>query len=118
MVRTRFAVAFNRLATLLTCAAFAGVASAADITFHRSYTADGPVSLDVCTNAGAVHVAGVSGNRITVSARLHNSNWHVFGNAEEMKKIAADPPVKQAGNAVHVGDHDTCSGHLFQNIAI
>ena len=93
-------------------------AFAADITFHRSLTASGPVALDVCNNAGTIHVAGAGGNKIEVSAKLHNSNWHVFGNAEEMKKIAANPPVAQTGNAVHVGDKETCGGHAFQNIAI
>lgn len=93
-------------------------AFARDITFHRSFTASGPIALDVCTNAGGIHIAGTGGNKIEISAKVHNSNWHAFGNAEEMKKIASDPPVKQTGNAVHIGDHDTCSGHMFQNIAI
>lgn len=112
---------FRSLALVLAGAAFVATASsafAADITFHRSLTASGPVTLDVCTNTGTVHVAGTAGDKVEISAKLHNSNWHVFGNAEEMKKLAANPPVAQTGNAVHVGNKDTCGGHLFQDIAI
>jgi hypothetical protein len=115
-IRTAFAC--KVLAALFTTSVLTHALFAADITFHRSLTASGPVALDVCTNAGGIHVAGTSGDKIEISAKVHNSNWHVFGNAEEMKKIAANPPIKQTGNAVHIGDHDTCSGHLFQNIAI
>ena len=103
-------------AIALACAS--NPALAAEITFHRSFTSSGQVTLDVCTNAGTIHVTGMDGNKVEVNAKVHNSNWHALGNPEEMKKIAADPPVKQTGNAVHVGNHNTCGSHLLQNISI
>lgn len=118
MPSIRTASACKILTVLVTTFVLTHAVLAADITFHRTLAASGPVVLDVCTNAGGIHVAGTSGNQIQISAKVHNSSWHVFGNAEEMKKIAASPPIKQTGNIVHVGDHNTCSGHMLQNIAI
>ena len=94
------------------------LAYAADSTFQRSLTANGNVTLDVCTSSGNVHVFGVDGSQIKIAGKVHNSNWHMFGSSDDMKKIAAKPPIQQQDNAVHVGDSETCSGHMFQNIAI
>ncbi|HET9086979.1 MAG TPA: DUF4097 family beta strand repeat-containing protein [Acidobacteriaceae bacterium] len=93
-------------------------AFAADITFHRSLSSSGPVALKVCTNSGTVVVTGAEGNKVEISAKIHNSKWSAFGNTERMKAIAADPPVIQSGNVVHVGNQETCGRHLLQNIAI
>ncbi len=91
---------------------------AADASFQRSLTVNGNVALDVCTNSGLIHVYGMDGNKIQISGKVHSTNWHMFGSSDDMKKIAAKPPIQQTGNAIHIGDRDTCGGHMFHNIAI
>ncbi len=103
---------------VLVCAS--AFASAADITFHKTLaaTGGGNVALHVCTSSGQIHVHGQDGNAIQISATIHKDKWHDIGDAGDMKKIAANPPILQTGNAIHVGDSDTCDGHVYQNIDI
>jgi hypothetical protein len=91
---------------------------AADITFHKTLKASGTVALNVCSNSGLIHVTGVDGSKIEISANVHKSNWHAVGNSDEMKKIAATPPVQQTGNIVRVGDSTTCSPNVLHDIDI
>lgn len=88
---------------------------AADIGFHKTLTASGTVALNVCSNSGLIHVTGMDGNKIQISATIHKSNWHAVGNSDEMKRIAAGPPIQQTGNTVKVG---TCGPNVQQNIDI
>lgn len=106
------------IGAILLSAGACNSAFAADITFHRSLAASGPVALKVCTNSGTVVVTGAEGNNVEIAAKIHNTKWSAFGNTDQMKKIAADPPVMQTGNAVQVGNQDTCGRHLLQNISI
>lgn len=91
---------------------------AADIGFHKTYAASGTTALNVCGNSGVIHVVGVDGNKIQISGIVHKSNWHAVGNTEDMKKIAANPPVGQTGNAIHAGDTTTCGANGSQDIAV
>ena len=106
------------LAVFVLACTSAPLTYAADLSFHKTLTASGPVALNVCSNSGLIHVTGVSGNTIQVSATIHKGNWHAIGNADTMKKIAAAPPVQQTGNAVKVGDNSTCGAGLLQNVDI
>jgi Putative adhesin len=108
--------------SFLVAAGAPALAHAADLTFHRSLNANGNVSLNVCTNSGNIHVSGVDGNTIQISGKVHSaSTWHSFdgfSSPADLKKIADNPPIQQTGNMIRVGNHDTCSGHLFHNVAI
>ena len=106
------------LAAALCAATLSSAAFAADIEFHKTLTVTGPASLTLCDNAGIVEITGVDGNQVTIAAKVHKSNWHAFGNADEMKRVADKPPVKQAGNMISLGDSTTCGGTTLDNIAI
>lgn len=113
----RFALAF------LIAAGTPALAHAADLTFHRSLNVNGNVSLNVCTNSGDLHVLGVDGNTVQISGKVHSGGWQFLGaslggSTDAMKKAAENPPIEQTGNMIRVGNHDTCSGHLFSNLAI
>lgn len=105
-------------AAALCAALFSSAAFAADIEFHKTLTVTGPATLTLCDNSGIVEITGVDGNQISLAAKVHKSNWHAFGNAEEMKRVADHPPIQQTGNAVTVGDSTTCGGTTLENIAI
>ncbi len=93
---------------------------AADISFHRSLTVSSSetVALNVCNNSGMIDVHGTDGNKINISAKIHKSNWHAFGNEAQMKDLAAKPPIQQTGNAIHVGDKETCDESTNHNVDI
>ncbi len=107
-------------AILSTCALVCAstLAHAADIGFQKTFTANGRTALSVCSNSGVIHVVGVDGNKVEISAKIHKGNWHAFGNAEDMKKIVTTPPVRQTGTAIHVGDSSTCGGNALPDIDI
>jgi DUF4097 and DUF4098 domain-containing protein YvlB len=91
---------------------------AADSTFHRSLTANGNLTFSVCSTSGSIHVAGVDGSKVEISANLHNSTWHTTGTSGDIKEIIANPPIHQTGNEIKVGDADTCGGAKAHNIDI
>jgi hypothetical protein len=106
-----------------TLAAFALVCAstltyAADIGFHKTFTANGTTALNVCNNSGLIHVVGIDGGKIEIAATIHKSNWHSMADTGEMKKVAATPPIQQTGSAIRVGDSTTCGANVLQNIDI
>jgi DUF4097 and DUF4098 domain-containing protein YvlB len=103
---------------VLTLACISTIAYAADIGFQKTLTASGKTELNVCSNSGVTHVIGADGNKIEISAKIHKSNWHAFGNADDMKKIVATPPIHQTGATIRVGDSDTCGGNVLQDVDI
>lgn len=91
---------------------------AAEPEFQRSLAVNGNLTFSVCTTSGSIHVAGVAGSKVAISAKLHNSRWHTTGTSGDMKEIVANPPIHQTGNVIKVGDADTCGGAKAHNIDI
>ncbi|MHB1938125.1 MAG: DUF4097 family beta strand repeat-containing protein [Acidobacteriaceae bacterium] len=91
---------------------------AAEPEFQRSLTVNGNLTFSVCSTSGSIHVAGVDGGKVAISAKLHNSSWHTTGTSGDMKELAANPPIHQTGNEIKVGDADTCGGAKAHNIDI
>ena len=91
---------------------------AAEPEFHRSLSVSGNLTFSVCSTSGSIHVAGVDGSKVEISAKLHNSSWHTTGTSGDIKEIVANPPIHQTGNEIKVGDADTCGGAKAHNIDI
>jgi len=91
---------------------------AADIGFHKTLTASGPVALNICSNSGLIHVAGVDGNTVQITATIHKTDWHEVGDGGEMKQVAAAPPVQQTGNTIKIGNATTCGAGVLKGIDI
>jgi DUF4097 and DUF4098 domain-containing protein YvlB len=92
--------------------AFAAIpALATEATFERSLTVNGRVELSVSTGSGHIHIIHGSGDRIHISGRV-KSNWG--GSDEEVKQIAANPPIEQTGNIVRIGPRQ----ETYHNITI
>ncbi|MGO8719652.1 MAG: DUF4097 family beta strand repeat-containing protein [Acidobacteriaceae bacterium] len=108
-----------RLATaILALICVPALCYAAEPEFQRSLTVNGNLTFNVCTTSGSIHVSGVDGNKVQIAAKLHNSTWHTTGTSGDMKEIVANPPIKQTGNEIKVGDPDTCGGAKAHNIDI
>jgi hypothetical protein len=96
----------NRLLTTMGLAAALGLAvipaCAAEATFERDLTVNGRLDLTVETGAGSIHLSSGPAGRVHIFARV-KSNWG--GSEEQVKEIAAHPPIDQTGNIVRIGLH-------------
>lgn len=88
------------------CLAMAALAFAAlpalanEARFERSLTVSGHVELTVNTGSGYIHLTKGSGNQIHIVGKVH-SNWGEGG--DQVREIAANPPIEQTGNIVRIG---------------
>jgi beta-lactamase regulating signal transducer with metallopeptidase domain len=88
-------------------AAGAASASGADerqpaATFERTLSLNGQAQLSVATGSGDIVLSRGSGSQIHVRAKIFVSRE---GNQEEARQIAANPPIEQNGNVIHIGQH-------------
>jgi hypothetical protein len=94
---------------LLTVAAVLTISTAAfaDGHFERTLSVSSTPDLYVNTGSGNVQIHAGSGNQIHISARIHPSNWGIFGgggdSSAQIREIEDRPPITQDGNAVRVG---------------
>lgn len=85
---------------LLACAATA--AWAADATFERNLTVNGTPDLNVTMGAGAIHLTAGPAGQIHIVGHVQ-SQW---GGDDQVRDIAAHPPIEQTGNIVRIGHHN------------
>ena len=101
----------------LALALLAGSAHAAD--FSRSLTVGNCPDLYVSNGSGDIHIFAGSDMQVHIQAHV-SSNWQLFGsNAEDrIHRIERNPPIRQSGNEIRVGDIPAEDRSLFNNITI
>ncbi|MGB7546389.1 MAG: DUF4097 family beta strand repeat-containing protein [Terracidiphilus sp.] len=77
-------------------------ALATEATFERNLSVTGRVDLTVSTGSGNVHLTRGSGNQVHIFGRV-KSSWG--GRDEQVRQIAANPPIEQTGNIIRIGGH-------------
>jgi DUF4097 and DUF4098 domain-containing protein YvlB len=87
-------------------------------SFDRTQKVTGPVSLDVQTGSGSISLRKGQPGLVTIHARIRaTGGWFSGVNAEEkVKRIVANPPVEQTGNAIRIGRID--DSELRNNVSI
>jgi DUF4097 and DUF4098 domain-containing protein YvlB len=75
-------------------------ALASEATFERTLNVSGHVELSVSTGSGNIHLTRGSGNQVHIYGRVKTS-WG--GSEQKMREIAANPPIEQTGNIIHIG---------------
>ncbi|MGA2633294.1 MAG: DUF4097 family beta strand repeat-containing protein [Terracidiphilus sp.] len=75
-------------------------ALASEATFERNLTVNGRVELSVATGSGYIHLTHGSGNQVHVVGHV-KSGWGASD--EQVKQIAANPPIDQTGNIIRIG---------------
>lgn len=75
-------------------------ALATEATFERTLTANGRIELSVGTGSGHIHLTQGASGKVHVFARV-KSNWG--GSDEQVRQIAANPPIEQTGNIIRIG---------------
>ncbi len=95
MKRVLFAMAALVLSCLVVIPVFA-----AESTFDRTLKVNGKVDLTVSTGSGSIHITHGADGQIHVFGRVRSS----FGASDEqVRQIAATPPIEQTGNIVRIG---------------
>jgi len=91
----------NKLWIATAALALASVpALAVEATFERNLTVSGHVELNVSTGSGNIHITHGSAGQIHIFGKV-KSGWGA--NEEQVREIAAHPPIEQTGNIVRIG---------------
>ena len=93
--------------------------AAATGSFERSLNVTGKPDVDVQTGSGNITVRAGAADKVQVRARIRASERWLGGglSAEErVKRIEADPPIKQTGNMISIGRIE--DRELRQNVSI
>ena len=77
-------------------------ALASEATFDRTLNVSGHVELSVSTGSGNIHLTRGAGNQVHIFGRV-KTGWG--GSEQKMREIAANPPIEQTGNIIHIGAH-------------
>lgn len=79
-----------------------GVEQTGSLTFDRTLSVSGNAQLDLSTGSGNIHITRGSGNQIQIHGKIRVSRE---GSEEQAREIAANPPIEQSGDTIHVGQH-------------
>jgi beta-lactamase regulating signal transducer with metallopeptidase domain len=71
-----------------------------EATFDRTLTFSGKLDLRVANAAGSIHFTRGSSDQIRIQGRVHSQDPD---EANEVSSIAANPPIEQNGNMIHIG---------------
>ncbi len=80
-------------------------AFAAEKSFDRTLSVNGPVTLRVSTGSGYIKVSPGSDNQVHIMGHVKSNNsWFGGSSDDAVARVAANPPIDQAGNIIRVGD--------------
>ena len=86
--------------------------------FDRNMNVPAQADLYVSTGSGRIHIYPGSDSEVHIKAHIH-AGWNAGGDIDaRMRKIAANPPIRQAGKEVHVGEMSGDDRDLYKNITI
>lgn len=102
--------------TLLAATILTAAAQAAD--FERTLSANSQLDLYVATGSGRIHIYPGSDSEVHIKAHVH-AGWNSSGDTDgRITRISQNPPIKQSGNAIHIGDVPESERSLYNNISI
>ena len=93
------------LTALLAVVIAAPAHAVAEGSFQRTLQVTGTVDLDVTTGSGDITVRTGSASTVQISARIraHGGVFDMTDPREKVRRLEADPPVRQAGNYIRIG---------------
>lgn len=105
LVSSRTPLAF---VLVVLCASAIAFARTPQGTFDRTLQVSGPVDLEVLTHSGDVTIRAGSTGSVVIHGKIYaGDHWSLFGlessgNKDSVQQIEQNPPIKQAGNSVHI----------------
>ena len=93
-------------------------ASAHAADFDRTLTTGSAPDLYIGNGSGHIHIYPGTDGQVHIKAHVY-ANQHAGDNVDErIAKIAANPPIRQSGNEIHVGDVDQDQRRMYNNITV
>ena len=79
---------------------------AAEGTFDKTLTVNGPATLTIGTGSGYIHITPGPAGSIHIIGHVHSSMGLFSGSPEEsVRQVTDNPPIEQSGNDIEVGQH-------------
>jgi beta-lactamase regulating signal transducer with metallopeptidase domain len=78
-------------------------ADSTGLTFDRSLTFSGKLELTIGDGSGNIQIHRGSANQIHIHATVRANHPE---DEQDARDIAANPPIEQNGNIIHIGEHD------------
>ncbi len=72
-------------------------------SFNRTLTVNGPVLLELISGAGAVQVRPGTSGEVHIHGDIRAHFWFGDDPQRRVDELAANPPIEQHGNLIHVG---------------
>ncbi len=91
------------------------VAIAAEASFDRTLSVGSSPIVYVFTGSGSIHISPGSENQMHIAGHVKSNGGWFGGSEDRVKQIAANPPINQNGNVIHIGKKDD---DWMRNIAI
>ena len=93
-------------ASLLTAGAVAagcGTGIAAQGSFDRTYTVNGPIRLDLANASGSIRITGSADNRVHVHGEIRARSFLFNDPDKQAREISANPPIEQRPDVIRIG---------------
>ena len=85
---------------------------AAERSFDRNLSVNGPVTLHVNTGSGYIHISSGGDSQVHIVGHVKSNNsWFGGSSDDAVEKVASNPPISQAGNIISVGEDHSDWGH-------
>jgi hypothetical protein len=102
---------------LVATAMYVPAALGAEKSFDRTLHVNGTVTLRVSTGSGYIHVSPGSDTQVHIVGHVKaNNSWWGGSSDDAVAKVAAAPPIDQAGNIIRVGDNH--GGDWMRHVSI
>lgn len=95
-----------RIAELQSRVMMVQAAAPQEATFNRTLTVNGHAELSVATGSGNIHLTHGAAGQVRIHGIVHAGHG---ATGEQVREIAANPPIEQNGNSIHVGSHNNIS---------
>src|SRR5215831_1081598 len=84
-------------------AAGCGMGVAAEGSFDRTYTVNGPIRLDLANASGSVRITGSADNKVHVHGEIRARSFFFNDPDKAARDLSANPPIEQRPDVIRVG---------------
>lgn len=101
----------KRALRTLACAAgilmVPAVLLAAEANFEKTLPVSGNVIASVSTGSGFIHIVPGNGSEVRIVGHVHsNHGWMGGSSDDDVKQVAANPPIEQTGATIRIGNRN------------
>jgi DUF4097 and DUF4098 domain-containing protein YvlB len=80
-----------------------GAGAAAEGSFDRTYTVNGPIRLDLGNASGSVRITGGSEKLVRVHGEIRARSFFFNDPAKQARELSANPPIEQKPDVIRIG---------------